>query len=279
MFSVAAVVIASCIGFSNDPPNPPEVALIIDDIGNSYETGRAAVEIPHAFAYAMLPFSPHAKGLARMANSLDKDVLVHLPMEADHDNHLLGPGALLVGMSQNEIEKSFRESIAAVPHAVGVNNHMGSRLTREPEHMRWLMHAIRQRGGLFFVDSRTTGSSVALKWAVREQIAASFRDVFLDNVQTREHIEKQLNNLVAKAKQNGHALGIAHPHPLSLAVFRNWDPAAAGVRIVKLSEYIKKYQGFGGSSAPPLQSSGFSAAECGNHGDHPKPTQDPYTKW
>ena len=164
MFNISTIVIASCVGFAHELSNPPEVALIVDDIGNHYENGRAAVELPHAFAYAMLPFSPHAKGLAHMANSLDKDVLVHLPMEADHDNHLLGPGALLVGMSQNEIENSLSESIAAVPHAIGVNNHMGSRLTREPEYMRWLMHAIHQRGGLFFIDSRTTGESVALKW-------------------------------------------------------------------------------------------------------------------
>ena len=279
MFSIAVIVIASCIGLAPAPPAAPKVALIFDDIGNNYEHGRAAIELPHPFAYAMLPFSPHAKSLAHMANSLDKDVLVHLPMEAEHDNHLLGPGALRVDMSQHEIESTVLKSIAAIPHAIGINNHMGSRLTRESAHMRWLMHAIHRRGGLFFVDSRTTTDSVALEWAERSQIAASFRDVFLDNVQSRRYIEDQLNTLVKTAKINGHALGIAHPHPLTIDVFQKWNASETGIQIVKLSEYIQLHQTIVGPPSRPLQTRHFSATKCGNDSDDSYSAENPYTKW
>ncbi len=177
MFSLSAIAIAGCVGLTPAAAGVPVIALIIDDIGYAYENGRAAVELQQPFAYAVLPFSPHAKTLARLAHTLDKDVMVHLPMEADHDNHLLGPGALRLDMSRNEIESTFLESIAAVPHAIGVNNHMGSRLTQEPAHMGWLMHAIHERGGLFFVDSRTTSHSIALSSAQRASIVSTFRDV------------------------------------------------------------------------------------------------------
>lgn len=278
MFSIPAIVIASCVGLTPDLPSSPEVALIIDDIGNHYENGRAAVELPHAFAYAMLPFSPHAKILAHLADSLDKDVLVHLPMEAEHDNHLLGPGALRVDMSQDEIAHSLLASIAAVPHAIGINNHMGSRLTRKSAPMRWLMNAIHERGGLFFIDSRTTTESVALKWAKRSHIPSTSRDVFLDNIQTRDYIEDQLNNLVQKAKRNGHALGIAHPHALTIDVFRNWRPAGAGIRIVPLSEYVARYQTIVESTSVPLEPRPLGAIECGNDSNDPYPTENPYTQ-
>mgnify|MGYP000620955819 CR=1 FL=1 len=40
-----------------------------------------------------------------------------------------------------------KSSLASVPHAVGVNNHMGSLLTRHPGAMSWLMQALAARGG------------------------------------------------------------------------------------------------------------------------------------
>ena len=134
----------------------PEVALVIDDIGYNYANSRPAINLPQSYPYAVLPFSPHAVKLATAANKSGKDVMLHLPMEANQDNHLLGPGGLRLGMTQTDVEAALRKSLAVVPFVIGVNNHMGSRLTRETAHMCWLMEAIRQTSDLFFIDSRTT---------------------------------------------------------------------------------------------------------------------------
>jgi polysaccharide deacetylase 2 family uncharacterized protein YibQ len=277
MFNLSAIVIAGCVGLTRAVAGPPVIALIIDDIGYAYENGRAAVELQQPFAYAVLPFSPHAETLAHLANTLDKDVMVHLPMEADNDNHLLGRGALRLDMSRNEIESTLLESIAAVPHAIGINNHMGSRLTQEPAHMGWLMHAIHDRGGLFFVDSRTTSHSIALKSAKRASIVSTFRDVFLDNVKTRRHVQGQIDALVAQAKRNGHALGIAHPHPVTIEVLRNWRPSQAGVRLIKISDYVLTHQVLDSTPSRPRTSLRAAASECGDKGYNADPAENPDT--
>jgi polysaccharide deacetylase 2 family uncharacterized protein YibQ len=39
----------------------PEVALVIDDIDYNYANSRPAINLPQAYAYAVLPFSPHSQ--------------------------------------------------------------------------------------------------------------------------------------------------------------------------------------------------------------------------
>ncbi len=276
MSTIASAIAAACLFVSQTPAPVADIAIIIDDIGYDYRNSRAAVELNQPFAYAVLPFSPHAEDLARLANELHKNVIVHLPMEADGHNHALGPGALMMDMSQPEIIAALTESLAAVPYAVGINNHMGSRLTRESDAMNWLMQAIVERGDLFFVDSRTTAGSVALQAALRADLAATARDVFIDNEQSAEAITRQLAVLVKRAKQVGHALGIAHPHAVTIEVLRNWQPLEAGVRVIALADYIESYRR--GGAEVTLSSAQTATAECGDEGEHPGTTEYPHAQ-
>ena len=277
MNSLAAAVLTACIAAAVPDERPVDVAVIIDDIGYDYSNSLAAVEIEKPFAYAVLPFSPHAEALAHLANRLGKGVLVHLPMEADSQNHALGPGALRLEMSRHEIESTLSDSIAAVPFAIGINNHMGSRLTREAQPMLWLMQAIRERGALFFIDSRTTASSVALISARRAAVDALPRDVFIDNVKTRAGIERQLARLAETARQQGYALGIAHPHPVTIDVLGAWDPAAAGVRLLGIADFVAAHK-----DAPAVAGgdhvSAMPSTECGDDRDDAETTEYPYAQ-
>lgn len=243
MHGLAAILITACIANSPAPIALPAIAIVVDDIGYDHKRGRSAIELRKPFAYAVLPFSPYAKKLANMAHQRGKDVILHMPMEAEQDNHLLGPGALRLDMSELEVRRVFEKSLAAVPHAIGVNNHMGSRLTRESIPLSWLMQTIYNRGDLFFIDSRTSPGSLALNAARNANIRATSRDVFLDNVQSRDHVETQLSLLVTLAKKNGHALGIAHPYDITISILAQWQPRNHGVEVVKLSEYMSRYTG------------------------------------
>jgi hypothetical protein len=103
----------------------PAIAIIIDDLGNGYERDKRAVLLPGKLSYAFLPHTPHTKALANLAHALKKDVLLHLPMQAT-EAEPLGPGALTLDMSARQLLQTFFTSLASVPHAVGLNNHMGS---------------------------------------------------------------------------------------------------------------------------------------------------------
>ena len=144
-----------------DPlPPPPRVALIIDDMGNQRWQGAQALALPGALTYSFLPHTPYAAEQALQAHRLDKEVMLHLPMESLQGKRL-GPGALTADMREQDFHAILAEAIAAVPHIAGVNNHMGSLLTGDAGAMGWLMQALSGYPGLYFVDSRTTELSLA----------------------------------------------------------------------------------------------------------------------
>ena len=126
-----------------------------------------------------------------------------------------------------------------MPLATGVNNHMGSRATAEPETMLKVLQEVRRRG-LSFVDSRTSPLSVADGLAAQLEIPHAGRDVFLDNNPTTAAILVQLTLAERLARRQGHALAIGHPYPTTLAVLERWLPEAEarGVRIVRAQDLI-----------------------------------------
>jgi hypothetical protein len=97
---------------------------------------------------------------------------------------------------------------------------MGSLLTRHPGHMTWLMDELNQRGGLYFVDSKTTHKSVADKIAVEYQIPNLSRDFFLDPDEREETMREQFDLFIAKVNARGYALAIAHPYPKTIAFLK-----------------------------------------------------------
>ena len=157
---------------------------------------------------AFLPHAPHTKLLASKAHSQNKEVILHAPMESLHGK-ALGPGSLTLHMTEKQFISTLQEDLASVPHVQGINNHMGSLLTRHPGHMLWLMQEMNRHGGLFFVDSRTTLGSVAQSVAAENSIPNLDRDVFLDAEPGAEFVEKQFDRLIKIAQTRGAEIGRA----------------------------------------------------------------------
>jgi polysaccharide deacetylase 2 family uncharacterized protein YibQ len=222
------------------PGGVPAIALIIDDMGYRGHDGERALALPGALTYSFLPHTPAAYVQSRQAAALGKDVLLHLPMEAETGNDQLGPGAVILGMTREQVLETLNSNFASVPDAIGINNHMGSLLTAEREPMRWVMAALKQRGNLMYVDSRTTARTVAAVVARDEQVPFLSRDVFLDNEPGIDYVRSQFHFLIETAKQNGTALAIGHPQPNTLKVLEEALPDLHrfGVRLVRLPELL-----------------------------------------
>lgn len=222
----------------------PVVAIIIDDLGNSLALDKQAVTLPGPVACAFLPDTPYAARLARAAHQAGKEVLLHLPLEAlGHEK--LGPGGLTLPMTRYEFVSTVRADLAAIPDVDGVNNHMGSLLTQHPGDMAWLMETLKQAPTpLFFVDSRTTPRTVAYRIAREHGVPATSRDVFLDDVQTKAAINRQLKELIALAKRHGTAVAIGHPYAVTLRVLERQLPKLVrqGVQLVSVRQVIARQE-------------------------------------
>lgn len=226
-----------------DAAPPVYLGIIIDDLGNSLREGRRAIALPAPVACAILPHTPHAERLAHEAHAGGKEVLLHLPMESLTDE-APGPGVLDTAMPDREFLYTLAYDLTTVPHAVGINNHMGSRLTQDSAAMRLLMQALRDRGGLFFVDSRTSPRSVAARLAAEHGVPVLVRNVFLDNEPSDEAIRAQLGETLSVARRDGMALAIGHPHRRTLSMLEQWLPTLArqNVKIVPLTTLLRLQQ-------------------------------------
>lgn len=191
------------------------LVIILDDIGYNAEAGARAVSLPGAVTYAVLPFTPHGQSLAQMAHEAGKEVMLHAPM-SNLAGMALGEGGLTLTLTEEEFVRTLRAAIADIPHVAGVNNHTGSELTAAEQPMQWVMRELKAQD-LFFVDSMTTGKSVAEKIAIDNQVPALKRHVFLDNDATPEAIDREFQRAVAIAQQQGFAVAIGHPYPATLA--------------------------------------------------------------
>jgi len=215
---LAFSLILACLwtpgALSGSSVRQPTIAIIIDDMGNSYQNGLDVINMPYPLTLAFLPERQHTASLSKKAHERNKEIILHAPME----NILglgLGAGALTSGMSEMEIKHSLLASLGKIPYAVGVNNHMGSKLTADTQAMRWVMEQLREYP-IYFVDSRTSPLSVAAKTANHYQIPHLSRDVFLDHQQTRQFVQQQFIKLLKLARKNGTAVAIGHPHRVTI---------------------------------------------------------------
>jgi len=205
-------------------PGKPRVALVIDDLGYDTRLAEAFLDLDIPLTLAVLPFSPHQREVVAAARRHGQAVMLHLPMEPEeYPNVDPGPGALLARMSPDELIAQLRRDLDEIPEAVGVNNHMGSRLTRESAQLNQIFSVLRERG-LFFIDSRTTPDSLGYQSARLLKVPFAQRDVFLDHRQDPDFVRRQIKELLRRAEKSGHAVGIGHPHQVTLDVLREMLP-------------------------------------------------------
>lgn len=217
------------------------VAIIIDDLGYRLDVGQRAISLPGPVSFAVLPGAPRAAALARRAHESGKEVLLHLPLQANVDDNLDEPIRIDLDMSREQLATSFEAALSSVPHVVGVNGHRGSLLTRHPGHMQWLMEEIRAREDLFFVDSYTTVHSVALQMATEAGVSALRRDVFLDPDPKPAAVKRQFERMKTLAKKRGFVVAIGHPYDATLALLEKELPklGAEGIELVTISELVR----------------------------------------
>ena len=218
----------------------PRIAIIIDDLGYQLIAGERTIALPGPVACAILPGAPRARYLANAANAQGKEVLLHLPMQAVGPETSVEATRMTLDMSRSSFAATFAAAFDSVPHAIGINNHRGSLLTRHPGHMQWLMEELLEHDGLFFVDSFTTAESVALQIASELGVHAKRRDVFLDPDKTSVTLQREFERLKSIARKRGSAIAIGHPYKSTLALLERELPRLAeqGFDLVPVSELV-----------------------------------------
>ncbi len=213
------------------------IAVIVDDMGQDMAVARRLAAIRADLTFAVMPHEDRTADVARYLHRQGREILLHQPMEGNGKNP--GPGAIYGSTDPLEAASILEESLELVPQAKGVNNHMGSVVTRNREIMDALFVVLKDRG-LFFIDSLTTGSSVCREAAQALDLPFGARDVFLDNELSDSYISGQIEGLVTVALRRGWAIGICHPHEATVDTLTREIPrlAARGIEVVRVSALV-----------------------------------------
>ncbi len=237
------------------PPPPPitrpkpvtngiPVAIIIDDIGYDKKMAEGFLALDVPLTFSLLPMGTFNHRIIDKALKKDVEIMLHQPMEpSDYPDVNPGPGALLTTMNPDELISQLSANLDKLPQVKGVNNHMGSKLTASSEQMRQIFTILKKRG-LFFVDSRTTADTRCRQSAALLHLPFAERDVFIDHEQTPAFVRKQLKLLVKRARRQGYAIGIGHPHAVTLKVLKEMLPELqAAISLTHASAVVAFQQG------------------------------------
>lgn len=189
------------------------MAIVIDDLGNAMEGTQAIMDLEIPITVAIMPFLPSTVQDAEQAYAKGHEVIVHMPMEPNKGKKSwLGPGAITADLSDEEIKQRVEAAIDQVPHAVGMNNHMGSKITSNEHIMRIILQVCKDRG-LYYLDSKTSPQSVVAKIAGELGVTYIENNLFLDDVYTSAHVEKQMRKAFNLMERNQYNVMIGHVGP------------------------------------------------------------------
>lgn len=195
-----------------------KLAIVIDDVGYHSKEDAAIFAMPREISVAIIPAAPYARARNQEAKSQGRDILIHMPMQPVSAVKI-EDGGLHLGMSATQVNDRVNTAKNIVRDAIGMNNHMGSAATADPQLMTYLMTALQEKH-LFFLDSRTIGKSVAGKIAKEQGVRSLDRHIFLDDSNEFADVQRQFKAAIHYARKHGSAIAIGHPRANTIAVLQ-----------------------------------------------------------
>lgn len=201
----------------------PKIAIVIDDLGESWSDVQTLIKLDPNISLSVLPHTAHAVRISEEGLMQGYEVLLHVPMEPEDEGEMNVPNYLTSEMSDADLAHRLDQQVDRMPYIVGINNHMGSRLTKNSQKMAIILRELKARN-LFFLDSRTTNETVGYRMARQQGMPTAMRDVFLDHVVRRDSIERQFEVLRTIARRKGHAIAIGHPNKVTMSLLKQEIP-------------------------------------------------------
>jgi len=218
----------------------PEIALIFDDLGESLAELRDIHSLDIPLTISIIPGLKFSRNIAHIGLGCGFSVLIHLPMEPKKKGDYKTDKYKFISedLRKSEIVSLLRYYLNSIRVAIGVNNHMGSKVTQNRDIMSIVLDEVKLRD-LIFVDSRTSLKSVAYDVAKEKGIRCAYNSGFLDPFDDAEKMNQQMDELIAKAKEAGKIVVIAHPKKTTIEFLKIKLPLLGKkVKFITLKDYF-----------------------------------------
>lgn len=194
------------------PPakNNATLIFVIDDAGYNVANVKAYASLPFPITIAVLPKLAHSKDAAYVVRANKKELILHQPMQSTNLKLNPGPGAITPDMTSAEIAALVKENLDEIgPEVKGLNNHEGSLITEDLSRIGTILDVAKERK-IYFLDSRTTVQTKAPQAASSRSMSIKERDVFIDDIVSREEMLAQIYRGLDIANKNGKVIMIGH---------------------------------------------------------------------
>lgn len=217
------------------------ITIVIDDFG---DIGGKLLEgffaLDPEVCFAIFPDAPYTDQTVRLANRQGRDYIIHVPMEPiGYPKVNPGKNAILAQHNEAQVRKILGGHLAKMPQSLGINNHMGSLATSDPQLMQSVINVLKDHGKLF-LDSRTTNVSVAYQTAQKSSIKAFRNDLFLDSPNiSQSTMNSKLSQINRLADSKRHVIAITHCHSIEKLEYLKEiirKLKSAGFTLIPLSE-------------------------------------------
>lgn len=197
--------------FSRGEVKQLKAAIIIDDFGGGGTGGvQKFLEAGIPITAAVMPYTERSKEHAEWAHRNGLEVMIHLPMQPKRGKRSwLGPKPITVDLTPDEVKQRVYEAIKSVPYAKGLNNHMGSLAVEDEKIVRAIVEVAKERH-LYIVDSGTSPKSKFPEIAGEMGVPLLKRDIFLDDICSISHVNKQMKRLAKIVEIKGEGIAIGH---------------------------------------------------------------------
>jgi hypothetical protein len=218
----------------------PLVAIIVTGLGLSHQgTLDAIAKLPDSVTLAFAPYGKSLSETVTAARTEGHEVFLEVPLEPfDYPDNDPGPDTLLTGQPPRDNLNRLFKVMSRFGGYVGVINNMGARFTASGADFGPMMEEI-AASGLGYLDDGSSNRSLAPQLATANRVPFNRVDMVLDVNPNRGAILKQLDALVAAARQKGSAIGIVSALPVSINTITDWARELDGVELVPASALMR----------------------------------------
>ncbi len=217
--------VAPMKAFANPFPSNesrPRVAIVLRGLGLSQSATQLAIDtLPANVTLSFVPYAKNLQNWVSKARAASHEVLIELPMEPmDYPNNDPGPNTLLTSLSSEENAARLDWLLNRFSGYVGVSNYLGSKFVHDQQAFQPVLTSLQQRG-LLYLDDGTSQRTVLTRTAREVGLVWSLSDRELNYVSAAA-VELDLDDLEARARRNGLAIGTGFSFPVTIEQVAKW---------------------------------------------------------
>ena len=220
----------------------PVIAIVVTGMGlNQSGTMEAIDTLPDNVTLAFAPYARSLENTTAAARQGGHELMLEVPMEPfDYPNSDPGPQTLLTGYPPRANLDRLFWLMARFGGYMGLINNLGAKFTSSATDLSPIMEELGTRG-VGFIDDGSSNRSLTRQLALANHVPYARAALTLDAVPSRAAILAKLDELEARAREQGKALGTITGLPVSINTLATWAASLKekGIELVPASALMK----------------------------------------